>query len=138
MQLTKHFSLEELTFSETALRRNLDNTPNESEIVNLKKLCEKVLEPIREQINLPIHINSGFRSPEVNLAVGGKSNSQHMKAEASDSIAIGITVGQYYNRIKMMVEAKLIEVDQCIIEYNRWVHISYREGKNRNQFLTIS
>ena len=138
MKLSEHFTLEELTFSETASRRGLDNEPSEIEIDNLKKLATNVLEPIRQQINLPIHINSGYRSPEVNLIVGGKSNSQHLKGEAADMVAIGLSVTQFYNRIKSMFDSKLLQVDQCIIEYNRWVHISYREGKNRNQFFAIS
>jgi uncharacterized protein YcbK (DUF882 family) len=138
MKLSEHFTLEELTFSETASRRGINNEPSEVEIDNLKKLATNVLEPIRQQINLPIHINSGYRSPEVNLIVGGKSNSQHLKGEAADMVAIGLSVTQFYNRIKSMFDSKLLQVDQCIIEYNRWVHISYREGKNRNQFFAIS
>ena len=138
MKLSEHFTLEELTFSETASRRGINNEPSEVEIDNLKKLATNVLEPIRQQINLPIHINSGYRSPEVNLIVGGKSNSQHLKGEAADMVAIGLSVTQFYNRIKSMFDSKLLQVDQCIIEYKRWVHISYREGKNRNQFFAIS
>lgn len=84
MKLTAHFQLEEFTRSATAIRCGIDNTPNEEQIANLKALCEEVLEPLRQHIGKPVVISSGYRCPKLNAAVGGVSNSQHMKGEAAD------------------------------------------------------
>lgn len=135
MNITEHFTLDELISSETAIRRGLDNMPTLVEIENLKLLCENVLEPIRNEIDVPIHITSGFRSVQINMLIGGAVNSQHIDGKAVDSIAIGMSVKDFYNRIKIMVNEKKIELDQCILEFNRWVHISFNKNKNRNVFL---
>jgi len=139
MKLSEHFTLEELIYSETAIRKDLDNTPSEDIKQNLILLCEKVLEPLRTIINIPIKINSGYRSIEVNKEVGGVSTSQHCKGEAADTVAIGIPVKDYYTKVKQLVKDKQLIIDQCIYEYESWVHISYKsKGTNRNQFLIKS
>lgn len=146
MKLTEHFTLEEMTDSETAKLKNIPNEPDEKQIENLKMLCEKVLEPIRQEIKMPIQINSGFRSRKLNKAIGGVEKivdgkvviSQHCKGEAADTEAIGLTPARFYERIKHMVKSKRIEVDQCILEMDSWVHLSYKKTKNRNQFLIAS
>ncbi len=85
MQLTNNFSLSEMVKSETALRQNMDNTPGDAEIANLKVLCEKVLQPVREHYGKGVKVNSGFRHPNVNAAVGGSKTSDHCKGQAADN-----------------------------------------------------
>ena len=135
MQLTEHFTYEEMTYSETAIRKNYNNTPDNTARNNLVVLCSHLLEPLRSIFNVPIKINSGYRSLQVNAAVGGVDTSQHTKGQAADTVAIGLSVKNYYQRIKELVRTGQISVDQCIYEYNSWVHLSYNEGHNRNQFL---
>lgn len=84
MRLTEHFKLSEFTNSSTATARGIDNTPNEQQIANLKRICEEILEPLRAFAGQPIIIGSGYRSPALNKAVGGVKNSQHMTGEAAD------------------------------------------------------
>jgi len=84
MQLTANFSLAEMIKSETALRKGLDNTPGEVEIENLRVLCEQVLQPIRDAYGKGIKVNSGFRHPDVNAAVGGSRTSDHCRGQAAD------------------------------------------------------
>ena len=83
----KHFTIHELTRSATADRKGIDNTPSKQVIENLTALVDNVLDPLREAWGKPIHVNSGFRSPELNRAVGGVPGSQHMKGEAADITA---------------------------------------------------
>ena len=135
--LTEHFTLEEMIFSDTAIRRNILNNPSEKEIANLKALCENVLEPLRLTLGKPIRINSGYRSPELNLAIGGVPTSQHMLGEAVDTTVVGMSINEYFQAIKDFVALGGIEPDQIIREYSNWVHISYRKGFNRKQFLKI-
>lgn len=138
MNLSEHFTLQELTYSETAIRKGIDNTPTPEIFNNLQLLCMLILEPIRMQLAIPIRINSGYRSIEVNKLVGGVSTSQHCKGQAADMVAIGLTIDQFYEKIKEMVANGLI-VDQVIHEYNSWIHISYTNtGINRKQFLIKS
>lgn len=134
MQLTEHFSLEEMLHSESAVRLSFDEqfSPPDSVKENLKSLCENVLEPIRVRLGKSIHISSGYRCERVNSAIGGAETSQHLKGQASDTIAQGMTVEEFYQFVK----TSGIELDQCIQEFNHWVHISYNPfGQNRNQFL---
>jgi zinc D-Ala-D-Ala carboxypeptidase len=82
MNLTKNFTLEEMTKSETALRYDIDNTPNEQEISAMKLLAEKVLQPVRDHFGKGVKVNSGFRHPDVNQKVGGSRNSDHIRGQA--------------------------------------------------------
>ena len=86
MKLTENFRLEEFTVSQVAERHGYKNEPNAKQIENLKLLCVNVLQPLREIIAVPIFINSGFRSFDVNAAVGGKFNSQHLEGKAADFV----------------------------------------------------
>ena len=90
MQLTNNFSLAEMVKSDTALRHDMDNTPGEAEIANLKTLCEKVLQPVRDHFQTGVKVNSGYRSPDVNAEVGGSRTSDHCKGQASDIEIPGI------------------------------------------------
>jgi uncharacterized protein YcbK (DUF882 family) len=135
MQLSEHFSLEELTRSEVAERKGLDNTPNASEIANLTRLAA-LLEQVRSLLNKPIMLNSGFRSKPVNDSVGSKDSSQHRIGCAADIRVPGMTP-------KQVVEAIIasdIGYDQIIEEFSSWTHISVPntiETKPRKQALII-
>jgi zinc D-Ala-D-Ala carboxypeptidase len=141
MNLSDHFTLEEMTYSSTAIRRNIPNVPDDTEIECLRKLCDNILEPLRKMLNdkfgnVQIHIDSGFRSPALNLAVGGVPTSQHMKGQAVDFTVSGLSVQETYSIVKQAVREGL-SADQVICEYLSWLHISYNEGMNRKQFLKI-
>jgi len=129
-QLSKNFTLSEFTRSKTAIQYGIDNTPTTEEIANMKLLCENVLEPIRKLFKRPIKITSGYRSKQLNLKVGGVSNSQHKTGQAADIQISGIPVDEAFNKI---LESG-IEFDQCILE-STWLHLSYNQGHNRNQAL---
>ncbi len=130
MKLTNNFTLDEFTRSQTADKKGIKNIPGEKEVSSIKRLAEKVLQPVRDSIGKSIHINSGFRCIELNQAVGGVATSQHVKGEAADIYATGIRARELFNAILKMG----IEFDQIIL-YPTFVHISYSEGKNRKQIL---
>ena len=124
-QLSEHFSLEELTFSETASRLGIDNTPTQDLIDHAKLYLIPGLERVRTLLNLPVKINSGYRSISLNENVPGSSNtSQHTRFEAAD-----ITCPQFGSPMqiaKLLIENKdIILFDQIILEYNSWCHISF-------------
>lgn len=140
-QFTKNFSYDELIASATAKRLGLDNTPNEQEKENLRRLAEDILQPIRDAWKSPIIVNSGFRSEAVNKAVGGVKNSQHRLGEAAD-----IKIGgrdrnkKLFNFIYKLISQGKIKVGQLIDEYNyQWIHVSLprNNGKPNNQILHI-
>ena len=135
-QLSKHFTLEELTFSETAIRHGLDNTPNEAAIENLKRLCALILEPVRDIVHKPVQVTSGYRSQKVNNAVGSHPHSQHTLGCAADIKVQGVTPDVL---IKAIIGAGL-PYDQVIREFDSWVHVSVpnTEGaKPRREALII-
>lgn len=124
-----NFKISELIHSDRAINHNINNMPGVFELDNLLNLIFYCLQPIRDKINKPMIITSGFRCPEVNMLVGGKSNSQHKKGQAADFIIKGMTPAQIIKQIS----AFNIEYDQLINEYDKWVHISYVKGNNRRQ-----
>ena len=126
MQLSKHFTLEELTFSDAAQRHGIDNTPNDETIENLKRLCALVLEPIREIVHKPVQVTSGYRSPIVNSLVGSKVTSQHIRGCAADIKVPGVTPDVL---IKAIIGAGL-PYEQVILEYRSWTHISVPNDPN--------
>lgn len=130
MQLSEHFSLEEMTVSQTAARRGIDNTPSPEIVENLKKVCD-VLEQIRAVVGRPILVSSGYRCPELNDAVGGARDSAHTKGLAADINAQGMTPLELANRIR---HAGIV-YDQLIFEFERWIHIGLSD-KPRHQVLT--
>ena len=133
MNLSPHFTLEELT---TTDHRQFDNTPNASEIANLTRLAD-FLEQVREAVGgKPVMVNSAFRSKQVNDAVGSKDTSQHRVGCAADIRVPGVTPDQV---VKAVIAAKL-PFDQLIREFDRWTHISIPNdpnGKARGQTLII-
>jgi len=135
MKLTPNFTLEELTQSEMAERKGLDNTPNEDAKANLVRLA-KFLEEIRRVLGRPIMVNSAYRSPEVNTAIGSKPTSQHCIGCAADIKVPGLTPD---NVVKELLKTNL-EFDQLIREFDSWVHISIPNkfaDKPRKQVLII-
>ena len=137
MQLTANFSLKELTASQTAERKGIDNTPSTEHQENLKSLCTHVLQPIRDHFSRVVSVSSGYRSPALCEAIGSKSTSQHARGEAADFEIFGISNKELADWIHYN-----INYDQLILEYwkasdpnSGWVHGSHTEGKNRRQFL---
>lgn len=133
--LSPHFTLDELTHSEIASRKGLDNIPNDQEIANLTRLA-KMLEAIRAILGKPIYINSGFRSKAVNDAVGSKDSSQHRLGCAADIRVQGMTPDEVCRKII----ASGLAYDQLIREFDAWTHISvpsYEIDRPRRQALII-
>lgn len=126
----KYFTINELTRTSTGL----DNTPSKDVQANLEYLVNNVLDKVREVYGKPIKVNSGYRSKLVNKKVGGASNSQHTKGEAVD-----ITGGnKTENKMIYEIIKNLGKYDQLINEYDySWIHISYKNGNNRHQELSI-
>ena len=136
MNLTPHFTLEELTASETAERNGWDNTPNEQELANLTRLAD-LLEQVKVVLGgKPIMISSGLRTKKVNDAVGSKDTSQHRTGCAADFRVPGMTPGE----VVKAVIASGIGYDQVICEFDRWTHISVPNAMDigsRKQALII-
>ena len=135
MKLTDHFSLEEMVASDIAVRHSIDNNPSGDIVVNLRRLAE-FLEKVRLLLNKPIHINSAYRSPEVNNLLGSKPTSQHCVGCAADICVGGLTPDQV---VKAIVKSDL-KYDQVIREFDSWVHISIPNNetiKPRKQALII-
>ena len=138
MQLSGHFSLSELTKSQTATRKGIDNTPSPEQVENLTDLCIQVLEPTRRHFGKPMVITSGYRSADLCLAIGSNPNSQHAKGEAADFEMFG----EDNKELAKYIRSELI-YDQLILEYweesdpsSGWVHCSYNKTNNRKQSLT--
>ena len=137
MQLSGHFSLSELTKSQTAERKGISNKPTLEHIENLTELCNNILEPTRRNFGKPIVITSGYRSEELCEAIGSRTTSQHAKGEAADFEMFGLD-----NRsLAKYIKNNLI-FDQLILEfYNQddpssgWVHCSYNKDENRKEAL---
>ena len=137
MKLTANFSLSELTKSQTAPRKGIDNTPSPEHQENLRLLCEAVLQPVREHFGRVVTITSGYRSPELCTAIGSKITSQHARGEAADFEIFGVS-----NKALADYIHDTLHYDQLILEYwnesdpnSGWVHCSFSEGKNRKQYL---
>lgn len=138
MKLSVHFSLAEFTRSESAKRHGVSNNPTPEHLENIKVLCEKVLEPIREHFAEPLNISSGYRSKALNHYIGGSLKSQHCEGKAADIDQDGMggaTNTEIFNFIK-----DSLDFDQLIWEFGDnnkpdWVHVSYNKGANRKQVL---
>jgi hypothetical protein len=138
MKLTENFSLSEMVKSETALRQNLDNTPSDAEIANLKLLAENVLQKVRDHYGKGVKVNSGFRHPNVNAAVGGSRTSDHCKGQAADIEIPGVANAELAKWIK-----ENLKFTQLILEFytpgvpdSGWVHVSYNPDNLKCQVMT--
>ena len=132
LNVMKYFTIEELTRSTTARQRGIDNTPSQQVIDNLTALVNNVLDPLRQAWGKPIHVNSGYRCPALNKAVGGVPHSQHMLGEAAD-----ITAGsREANRQLYSLMRRLdLPVDQAINEHDfQWIHVSHGPRHRRHYF----
>lgn len=128
----KYFTIAELTRSTTAQLRGIDNTPSQQVIDNLTALVDNVLDPLREAWGAPIHVNSGYRCPALNKAVGGVPASQHMVGEAADITAGSRAKNQHL--YKLLRELNL-PIDQAINEHDfSWIHVSYSPRHRRRYF----
>ena len=137
MKLSPNFSLNELTKSQTAERKGIDNTPSAEHQENLKSLCTHVLQPVRDHFGQVVSVSSGYRSPELCTAIGSKITSQHAKGEAADFEIFGVSNKELADWIHYN-----LNYDQLILEYwkesdpnSGWVHCSYSESNNRRQYL---
>ena len=137
MILSQNFTLQELTYSDTAIRKGMDNTPNEEQIENLRLVCNNILEPVRVHFKAPVVVSSGYRSVAVCEAVGSSSKSQHTKGQAADFEIFGIPNKEVADWI-----VNNIDYDQCILEFwnenepnSGWVHCSFSSAGNRRQYL---
>ena len=139
-QLTRNFSLHELTKSETALRYDMENNPGPAEAANLTELAGKVLQPIRDHYQKGVKINSGFRHPDVNAKVGGSRTSDHCRGMAADLEIPGVANAELAQWVK-----DNLEFTQLILEFytpgipdSGWVHVSYDPGNLKKQVMTAT
>ena len=136
MMLSEHFSLAEFEHSQWAARHNCANKLPEEYYDRTRKLCEQLLEPVREHFDSPVIISSGYRSDMVNSGVGGAVSSQHMQGEAADIQVLGHTP---FEVATWIAEESERVFDQVILEYDGWTHLSYTERyQNRGDILTIN
>jgi zinc D-Ala-D-Ala carboxypeptidase len=132
-RLSEHFTLEELTFSQTAARNGIDNTPPDEILPNLRRLAE-ALERVRAHIGAPIRVSSGYRCLTLNQKIAGSSKtSAHVLGLAADISVDGMSAKSLAQKIAAMDH----EFDQIICEYDRWVHVGLSLGKPRRELLTI-
>jgi len=138
MKLTDNFSLKEMTASQTADRHGISNNPSEDHMDNLKKLCENILQKIRNHFDKVVSVSSGYRSPELCVKIGSSMKSQHAKGQAADFEIFGLPNSEL---AKYIIEN--LDFDQLILEYHNpeepnsgWIHCSYKNPEdNRKQVL---
>ena len=136
--ISGHISYKEAVYSRTAIRLNINNEPNDQQMDNMSLVAEEVFEPLRMWVGGPIKINSFFRSPELNKAIGGSTKSQHCHGQAID---LDDTFGRATNAEMYEFIRKYLDFDQMIWEFGdddnpSWVHVSYvSEDENRNRCL---
>ena len=129
-KLSANFYLNEFTISQVAERHGYRNEPNDTQIKNLSYLCSNVLQPLRELIRVPIFINSGFRSSDVNVAVGGRFNSQHLEGKAADFVVPSMNLVDVFN-----IVLQKLSFDQLIYEFGKWIHVSWNGELNRKDVM---
>ena len=138
MQLSKNFSLKELTASQTADRHGIRNNPSEDHMDNLKKLCDNILQKVRDHYGRVVSVSSGYRSPELCVKIGSSAKSQHAKGQAADFEIFGLPNAEL---AKYIIDS--LDFDQLILEFHNpeepnsgWIHCSYKNAEeNRKQVL---
>ena len=137
MKLSENFSLLELTKSQTAERKGIDNTPSTEHQENLKRLCESILQRVRDHFGRVVSVSSGYRSVDLCVAIGSKTTSQHAKGQAADFEIYGLS----NQELAIWINENL-EYDQLILEYWKkedpnagWIHCSFDDRVNRKQYL---
>lgn len=136
MKLTENFTLQEMIHSNTAIAKGIVNMPDANQINFIRELCINILQPIRENFGVPIRISSGYRSPRLNVAIGGSTSSQHCALRGA---AADIQMDEMNVEIFNYIKDELI-FDQLIWEFGDndnpdWVHVSFYKGHNRKQIL---
>ncbi len=133
MKLSEHFTLEELCKSQTAIRMGIDNSPSTSQVDSLRYLAQRILEPVRSEYGLPYTPSSGYRSPDLNRAIGGSSTSQHCLGQAAD-----IEIPNLSNLALAWWIRTHLDFDQLILEHfdnsdpsSGWVHVSVVSPESR-------
>ena len=135
MQLSRNFSLQELTKSDTAIRMDIDNNPNADQIEKLKALCENILQPVRDHFGR-VKVTSGFRSSELCVAIGSSERSQHARGQAADFECHSVDNKELFDWV-----TNNLDYDQAILEFytgspeSGWLHVSYNKDGNRKQRL---
>ena len=130
-QISINFSIDEFIYSQTAIASGLDNTPDAVATANIRRLVERLLQPLRDRLGEPIAILSGYRSPEVNTLVGGVPDSQHTLGEAADCYCLAGP-----ERLLAVLRASGLPFDQAIVYRRRnFLHLSHRAGRCRGQIL---
>jgi len=137
-KISKYVTYKEVTKSNQATALKLANIPNSEQLINLRLVCAKIFDPLREHFGIPIGISSGFRSVELNSKIGGSKSSQHCQGKALD--IDGDIFGGISNKLIFEYIRKSCTFDQLIWEFGSenspdWVHVSYNEGNNRKQVL---
>lgn len=140
MRLSPHFTLAEMTASQTAQRFGIANDPPADAIERMRALCAEVLEPVRARFARPVRISSGYRSPALNRKVRGAPGSQHMRGEAADFEIAGVANGVLAQWVR-----EHVDFDQLILEnykpgvaHSGWVHVSWRARARRGSVLTFT
>ena len=134
--LSEHFTVDAMTFSQTATRKGIDNTPSQPVIDCLTALCTTLLEPARALLGVPLRVDSGFRCEALNEAVGGAKTSAHLDGRAADCVPEGLDLQEAFDTLR----ASDLPYDQIIFECKAWIHLAIaREGENpRRQALTAT
>lgn len=138
-KLSEHFRLSEFLKSQTASRKGISNNPTDEHLKNIKVLVDNVLQPLREDLGMPLVITSGYRSEELNEEIGGSETSQHSKGQAADIECFGMS-----NRKLAEYIRDNFEFDQLILEFydpdegenSGWVHVSFHEDNNKKEVMT--
>ena len=138
MNLTENFTLSEMTKSETALRHDMDNSPNQTAVSNLQALAVHVLQPVRDHYGKGVKVNSGFRHPDVNAKVGGSKTSDHCKGMAADIEIPGVPNAELaeWIRSNLLFTQVILEFYTQGVPDSGWVHVSYDHENLKNQALT--
>jgi len=140
MNLTKNFSLHEMTKSEMALRRGVPNMPGNAEVAALTTLAQKVLQPVRDHFGVGVKVNSGYRSPQVNALIGGSLTSDHCKGMAADIEIPGVSNGALaaWIRDNLQYTQLILEFYTPSVPDSGWVHVSYDPVNLKRQTLTAA